>query len=87
MIDKTYQHVSQQLLVPAGLTEADLENALKMTMGVVALTMLTSTFNSRARKIGYSRMASSKMVAITSNKVLAFVPAVVKRLASLTQMI
>ena len=32
MIDKTYQHVSQQLLVPAGLTEADLENALKMTM-------------------------------------------------------
>ena len=32
MIDKTYQQVSQQLLVPAGLTEADLENALKMTM-------------------------------------------------------
>ena len=29
MIDKTYQHVSQQLLLPAGLTEADLENALR----------------------------------------------------------
>ena len=33
MIDKTYQQVNQQLLVPAGLTETDLENALKMTMG------------------------------------------------------
>ena len=33
MIDKTYQQVSQQLLAPAGLTEANLENALKMTMG------------------------------------------------------
>ena len=33
MIDKIYEQVSQQLLVPAGLTEADLENALKMTMG------------------------------------------------------
>ena len=33
MMGKTYQQVSQQLLEPAGLTEADLENALKMTMG------------------------------------------------------
>ena len=33
MIDKTYQQVNEQLLVPAGLTETDLENALKMTMG------------------------------------------------------
>ena len=33
MIENTYQQVNQQLLVPAGLTEADLENALAMTMG------------------------------------------------------
>jgi len=32
MID-SYQQVNQQLLVPAGLTEADLEAALAMTMG------------------------------------------------------
>jgi len=29
----TYQQVNQQLLVPAGLTETDLEAALAMTMG------------------------------------------------------
>ena len=33
MIDNSYQQANQQLLVPAGLTEADLENALAMTMG------------------------------------------------------
>ncbi len=33
MIDNCYQQANQQLLVPAGLTEADLENALAMTMG------------------------------------------------------
>jgi len=33
MINDSYQQVNQQLLVPAGLTETDLENALAMTMG------------------------------------------------------